>query len=168
MGLFGLFGGKKEDDKEQLLEQELASKKEESLKALKEAHAELEWPTIQRLNPINMQGAGEQVMEETVEYSRKEEIGQHIYDEDLSLDYIKELNEQELLFLLTAMEVYNKKAALPEFDKNHRKVYNELLDRIRNAELIYVLYDNATSESARLRSSLKAQVTEDFSITFTM
>lgn len=144
MGLFGLFGGKKEDDKEQLLEQELASKKEESLKALKEAHAELEWPTIQRLNPINMQGAGEQVMEETVEYSRKEEIGQHIYDEDLSLDYIKELNEQELLFLLTAMEVYNKKAALPEFDKNHRKVYNELLDRIRNAEFIYVLYDNAT------------------------
>jgi hypothetical protein len=40
--------------------------------------------------------------------------------------------------------MYHKHSPLPEFEKNHRKVYNELLDRIRNAEYLFVLYDMNT------------------------
>jgi hypothetical protein len=55
-----------------------------------------------------------------------------------------ELTGQELLFLLTAMEMFNKKAPLEGFEKNHRKVYNEVLARIRDTEYLYVLYDQTT------------------------
>ena len=33
---------------------------------------------------------------------------------------------------------------VPEFEKNHRKVYNELLSRIRDAKDLFVLYDMST------------------------
>ncbi|WP_026651016.1 SseB family protein [Butyrivibrio proteoclasticus] len=144
MGLFNLFGGKKSDDNQEALEQEALKSKEKALEELKEAHSELSWPTIQRLNPVNVKDSENEGMEETVDEARKEEIGPHIYDEDIDIEYIQSLNVQEMLFLLTAMEVYNKKAAIPSFEKNHRKVYNELLDRIRNAKTVFVLYDAAT------------------------
>ena len=83
-------------------------------------------------------------MEETVPPERKDEIGAMIYEEDLNQDSLKFLSGQEILFLLTTFEAFNKKAPLPEFEKNHRKVYNELLARVRDAEKLFVLYDMNT------------------------
>ena len=139
MGIFDLFGKKNAAEEEALKEQELAQKKENEVEAARKAHEELSWPVIQRLNPVNIKDVEEKAMDETVSDERKDEIGPMIYDSDLPLESLKFLQPQELLFLLTAMEMYNKTAPLPEFEKNHRKVYNELLDRIR-----YVLYDMNT------------------------
>ena len=145
MGLFDLFGGKKKNEaNEEALEQAAAQKAQLEQEELRKAYEGLEWPVIQRLNPVNVKDKENDVIEETVTSQRKDEIGEMIYDEDLSPDTLKFLSGQELLFLLTTMEVFNKKAPLPEFQKNHRKVYNEVLGRIRDARSLFVLYDDTT------------------------
>ena len=145
MGLFDFFGGKKAAQEQE--EQELrsaAEKKEKEMQSAMDAHADMEWPGFPRLNPINIKSDDAVVMDETVSKERKDEIGEMIYDEDMSADSLKFLSNQEILFLLTALEVFQKKAPLPGFEKNHRKVYNELLSRVRDAEVLYVLYDATT------------------------
>ena len=144
MGLFDLFGGKKAAKQEELEAQNsVAQKKEMEMKSSMDAHAGMEWPGFPRLNPINI-NSDDVSMDETVTLERKDEIGKMIYDEDMAAESLKFLSNQEILFLLTALEVFQKKAPLPGFEKNHRKVYNELLSRIRDSETLYVLYDATT------------------------
>ena len=144
MGLFDLFGGKKAAKEEELEAQNSAAqKKEMEMKSSMDAHAGMEWPGFPRLNPINI-NSDDVSMDETVTLERKDEIGKMIYDEDMAAESLKFLSNQEILFLLTALEVFQKKAPLPGFEKNHRKVYNELLSRIRDSETLYVLYDATT------------------------
>ncbi|SFB87653.1 SseB family protein [Butyrivibrio sp. YAB3001] len=144
MGLFNLFGGKKASEGVDEEVQNAAVQKENEKQASIKAHEGMEWPGFPKLNPVNTQEASDSVMPETVTEERKNEIGPMIYDEDMSPDSLRFLSGQELLFLLTALEVFDKKAPLPGFEKNHRKVYNELLGRIRDAEVLYVLYDITT------------------------
>ena len=144
MGLFDLFGGKKAAKQEELEAQNSAvQKKEMEMKSSMDAHAGMEWPGFPRLNPINI-NSDDVSMDETVSLERKDEIGKMIYDEDMAAESLKFLSNQEILFLLTALEVFQKKAPLPGFEKNHRKVYNELLSRVRDSETLYVLYDATT------------------------
>ncbi len=144
MGLFDLFGGKKAAKDAELEEQNSAAqKKEREMKSAMDAHAGMEWPGFPRLNPINISNE-DITMDETVSAERKNEIGKMIYDEDMSAETLKFLSNQEILFLLTALEVFQKKAPLPGFEKNHRKVYNELLSRVRDSERLFVLYDATT------------------------
>ncbi len=145
MGLFDFFGGKKSsEDQEALALQNAANQKEKEVQAAKEAHEGMEWPGFPRLNPVNIESADAAAMGETVTSQRKDEIGEMIYDADMSPETLRFMSNQEILFLLTALEVFNKKAPLPGFEKNHRKVYNELLSRVRDAETLYVLYDATT------------------------
>ena len=144
MGLFDLFGGKKAAKQDELEAQNSAvQKKEMEMKSSMDAHAGMEWPGFPRLNPINI-NSDDVSMDETVSLERKDEIGKMIYDEDMAAESLKFLSNQEILFLLTALEVFQKKAPLPGFEKNHRKVYNELLSRVRDSETLYVLYDATT------------------------
>lgn len=145
MGIFSIFGNKKngeasEQEAEQAQSQKKANAKEEAIKA----HEGLEWPVIGRINPINTKESEGEKAEETVPSEKKDEIGAMIYEEEIDPEYVKGLSGQELLFLLTALEVFNKKAALPGFEKNHRLVYNEVLRRVRDAEYLFVLYDQST------------------------
>lgn len=144
MGLFDIFGKKNDKEAEEEKEKALEEQKEKAKEDRKKAYEDLEWPCIQRLNPVNIKDAEDEVMEETVSKERKDEIGAMIFDEDISPDTLKFLSGQELLFLLTTLEVFNKKAELPGFEKNHRKVYNEVLGRVRDADTLFVLYDRAT------------------------
>ncbi len=145
MGIFDLFGGKKASESAKEQEQlSAAAQKEKEMQAAMDAHADLEWPGFPKLNPVNAPELEAPQMPETVSEERKNEIGEMIYDADLSPDSLRFLSGQELLFLLTALEVFHKKAPLPGFENNHRKVYNELLSRIRDAEILYVLYDATT------------------------
>ncbi len=145
MGIFSIFGNKKngetaEQEAEQVQSQKKANAKEEAIKA----HEGLEWPVIGRINPINTKESEGEKAEETVPSEKKDEIGAMIYEEEIDPEYVKGLSGQELLFLLTALEVFNKKAALPGFEKNHRLIYNEVLGRVRDAEYLFVLYDQTT------------------------
>ncbi len=145
MGIFDLFGGKKATEKAQAEEQlSVVAQKEKEMQAAMDAHADMEWPGFPKLNPVNAPELGAAQMPETVTEERKNEIGEMIYDADMSPDSLRFLSNQEILFLLTALEVFNKKAPLPGFEKNHRKVYNELLSRVRDADILYVLYDATT------------------------
>ena len=145
MGIFSIFGNKKkgeiaEQEAEQAQSQKKANAKEEAIKA----HECLEWPVIGRINPVNTNKSEGEKAEETVPSEKKDEIGSMIYEEEIDPEYVKGLSGQELLFLLTALEVFNKKAALPGFEKNHRLIYNEVLGRVRDAEYLFVLYDQTT------------------------
>lgn len=145
MGLFDFFGGKKAaENAEELAEKNAAQLKEKEMQDAMDAHADMEWPGFPRLNPVNIDTSDGVAMQETVSGERKEEVGEMIYDSNISPDSLRALSNQELLFLLTALEVFNKKAALPGFEDNHRKIYNDLLGRIRDAETLYVLYDSTT------------------------
>ena len=144
MGIFDIFGKKNDKEAEGADEKALEEQRQKTLEETKKKYEGLEWPCIQRLNPVNIKDAEGEVMEETVPGGRKDEIGAMIYDEDISPDTLKFLSGQELLFLLTTLEVFNKKAELPGFEKNHRKVYNEVLGRIRDADTLFVLYDRTT------------------------
>ena len=145
MGIFDLFGGKKASENAEANEEmNAASQKEKEMQAAMDAHADMEWPGFPKLNPVNGQDLGDDVMPETVTEERKNEIGEMIYDDDISPESLRFLSNQEVLFLLTALEVFQKEAPLPGFEKNHRKVYNELLGRVRDAETLFVLYDATT------------------------
>ncbi len=115
MGLFDKFGkGKKEgQDGENLT----ANEPQESNAVIeaRKAHEGMEWPTIQRINPIKINDVEEYAMEETVDPARKDELGELIYKEEITADDIKELSGQEIIFLLSALEMFNKKAPLPEY-----------------------------------------------------
>ncbi len=145
MGLFDIFGGKKNEAiAEQEREQAEAAQKEKAIEEVKTAHEGLGWPVIGRLNPVNIKGAEDLVIKETVSEDRKKAVGEMVYEEEISPDSLKFLSSQELLFLLTSLEMYQKHSPLPGFEANHRKIYNVVLDRIREAEFLYVLYDLTT------------------------
>ncbi len=145
MGFFDLFGGKKAaEEAEAAKEQGIAQQKEKEMQAAMDAHAGMEWPGYPKLNPVNVNSGEPVEMQETVTAERKNEIGDMIYDDDIPAETLKFLSNQELLFLLTALEVFQKTAPLPGFEKNHRKVYNEILGRVRDSEMLYVLYDVTT------------------------
>ena len=145
MGIFDLFGGKKaSEDAEAQKEQSLAQKREKEMQAAMDAHAEMKWPDFPRLNPVNVNGTENVDMITTVSEERKNEIGEMIYDSEMPAESLKFLSNQELLFLLTALEVFHKTAPLPGFEQNHRKIYNELLGRVRDAQTLFVLYDATT------------------------
>ena len=142
MGIFDRLTGRKKGnapDENELNREE--KEQEDRIAELKKEYEDIKWPVIIRLNPVNTEAEDAPVMDETVEEERKDEIGELIFDEDISSDTLKFLNPQELLFLLTTLEVFNKKKALPGYESNHRKVYNEILGRIRDAEFLYVIYD---------------------------
>ena len=142
MGIFDRLTGRKKGnapDENELNREE--KEQENRIAELKKEYEDIKWPVIIRLNPVNTEAEDAQVMDETVDEERKREIGELIFDEDISSDTLKFLNPQELLFLLTTLEVFNKKKALPGYESNHRKVYNEILGRIRDAEFLYVIYD---------------------------
>ncbi|WP_026526460.1 SseB family protein [Butyrivibrio sp. VCD2006] len=142
MGLFNFLGGKKnKEDEAALLEQQEAERKEQVIAELKEKHKGLGWPVPGRLNPIKIDGMEEMVFEDPISEERKDEIGELIYEEDLSLETLKFLSLQELLFLLTVQERFQKEAPIPGYEANHRKVYNEILSRVRDAKTLYVLFD---------------------------
>ncbi|WP_044915645.1 SseB family protein [Butyrivibrio sp. WCE2006] len=145
MGLFNFLGNKKNKEEEEalLLEQE-AKQKEKALEELMEKHKDLGWPSPGKLNPIRIEGQEDIDFEDPLTDERKEEIGKLVYEEDLNQETIKFFSMQELLFLLTVQEGYQKVSPIPGYETNHRKVYNEILGRVRDAKTLYVLFDSMT------------------------
>ncbi len=146
MGLFDLFGGKKKKaEEEALLQEQLENdRKLEAIKELKEKHEAIGWPVPTKINPVKVAGQEDEILEDPLTDERKAEIGEMLYEDELSTEAIRFLSMQELLFLLTAQERFHKEAPFPNFEVNHRKIYNEILGRVRDAKMLYVLYDFAT------------------------
>ncbi|WP_026504021.1 SseB family protein [Butyrivibrio sp. NC3005] len=146
MALFGLFGGnkRKEDEEAANLELKLEASKKLVEQQRKE-HENLPWPHPVPLSHIKVSGGEPETMEDPVSSDRKDEIGPLVFEEKISPEVLKEMTLQELLFVLTTQEVFNAKAKLANFSDNHRIIYNELLNRIRDAKTYYAIYDARTN-----------------------
>ena len=146
MGLFDLFGGSKKKEEEvaaldkKRKEEAAIKEKEEQI----EAHKDLPWPHPVPISKIRASGQETEIIEDPVSANRKDEIGPLVYEEKISLDTLRFLTLPELLFVLTTQEFFNSRSKLNNFAENHRILYNELLNRVRDAQTIYCIYDNAT------------------------
>lgn len=144
MGLKDLFGGKnRAAEQERILEEQKAKEHQDLVDAQKKAHENESWPSVPRLNILNIKDNKNEV-EDPLSKERKDEVGALVFEPDLTPDQVAGLSLQELLFLQLTMTVFNRKAALHNYEKNHRVVYNEFLGRIHKAEKVYVLYDKRT------------------------
>lgn len=144
MGLFDVFGNsrKKAEEEERILEERQEKQREETIAAQREAHKNLHWPTVPRVNRMNVKDASAAlIVEDPITPERKDEIGALIYEPKLATDNVKDLNLQELMFLLVTHLLYNREAALTNYESNHRVIYNDLLRRIHEAPEFYVIFD---------------------------
>ena len=128
MGLMDLFGGKnRAAEQEKALEEQKVQEHQNQVEAQRKAHEGEAWPQIPRLNILNIKDSNMEV-EDTISAERKDEIGQLVFEPNLTADQVSGLTVQELLFLQLTMTVFNRKTALANYEKNHRVVYNEFLD----------------------------------------
>ncbi len=139
---------KKEDSLEAQRKREEEEKRELTEKQRRE-HEKLAWPQIRPLSPVRVKDdrGNERVaspLQDSVPPNRKDEIGPLIYEPAMNAEAIRFLSVQELIFLLTAMEAFHREAPLHDFEENRRIVYNEILNRVRNAGRLYVLIDLTT------------------------
>ncbi len=144
MGLFDFFGRKRAEEEAAALEQQKEQQHIATVEEQKAAHAGLGWPKPFRLNLMRTNDENQASIEDPISEERKEELGQIIFEPRISLSEVSDLPTEELLFLLVTHEAYNRHAPLENYDQNHRVFYNELLDRIHEAEDLYILYDVAT------------------------
>lgn len=146
MGLFDLFGGgkKKAAEEEAQNEQRRIEEHDKTVEDQKQAHNSLPWPTVARLNILQPKDSDAVKADDPLSAERKDEIGPLIYEPELKPDDVKDFTLQELLFLLSAQEIFNRRAALIDYEKNRRVLYNDFLRRIHESEKIYVLYDKRT------------------------
>ncbi|MCR5675197.1 MAG: SseB family protein [Lachnospiraceae bacterium] len=150
MGLFDRFRteNKKEAAKEAQTRREEDERRQIAEKQRKE-HEKQSWPKIRPLSPVRVRdGQGNErmpaVLEDPLTEERKDEIGPMVFEPKMSSDAIRFLPIQELIFLLTTMETFQKEAPLQDFEGNRRIVYNEILTRLRDAKRIWVLIDLTT------------------------
>lgn len=135
----GLFNRSKKSKEELELEKE-QNQLEHKIEQQKADHAELSWPEIPPLNPMLIDGKTLHAADELFD-EEKEEIGNLIYLPDLSGEKIKDFGLQQLLYLLTAMEVYHHAYPLDNFNTNRSIVVGEVMNRLRAAKEIFVIYD---------------------------
>lgn len=148
MGILDIFGSTKEKAKE--AEAQIESREEtlhaEQVAAAKSEHEGMPWPTVFPINLMrNQENKDEGItVEDPISAERKEEVGALVYEPTLRPDQMKALTLQELLFLLNTEILFNKKAGLLNFEKNHRIIHNDMLRRIHEAEKLYILYNKHT------------------------
>ena len=144
MALFDFFGRKRAEEEAKEEELKKAEAEQDSETARREAHPKFAPPEIQPLNPLKAGGEDAPRGEDSIGRERKEALCGLIWKSRLKYDEIRGLETQELLFLMTAMERAQIEKPLENYEENHQLLYSELLNRIRSADEIHVLYDSTT------------------------
>lgn len=144
MALFDFFGRKRAEEEAKEEELKKAEAEQDSEAARRDAHPKFTPPEIQPLNPLKADGEEAPRGEDSIGRERKEELCGLIWRSRLKYDEIRGLETQELLFLMTAMERAQIESPLENYEENHQLLYSELLNRIRSADEIWVLYDGTT------------------------
>ncbi len=148
MGILDIFAGTKDKAKE--AEEQIENREEilhtEQVETAKSEHEGMPWPTVFPINLMRNHDNKDEsiVVEDPISNERKEEVGALVYEPTLRPDQMKALTLQELLFLLNTEIIFNKKAELVNFEKNHRIIHNDMLRRIHEAEKLYILYNKHT------------------------
>lgn len=144
MGIFDRFNTKnKAAEQEKIIAEKKEREHQNVVEEQRAAHENLMWPGIQRLNKLAVNGSTISA-DDPVTEARKDEIGPLVYEPDLTPEMLQDLNLQELLFVQLTMTVFNKSAALLNYEKNSRVLHNELLGRIHKAEKFYIIFNRKT------------------------
>lgn len=150
MGLFGLLGKDKKKEAEKLANERRADQEREEIvnRQMKE-HEKLTWPQIKPISPVRVRdGQGNEsipaILTDPVSKERKDEIGPMVFQPQMNSDTLRFLSMQELIFILTTMETFQKAAPLENFEGNRRIVYNEIISRLRDADRIFIMMDMTT------------------------
>ena len=154
MAFFGLFGKerKREDlireRTQQLTEdyQTALAQKNEKIKEQREAHKGQPWPGMDPINRVSAVMNTPHKMapvEDPVSEDRKKELGNIIFSPQIGEDDLEDVTTQEILFILNAIDGFQKRTPLENYEENRRTVYEALLGRIRKTAWIYTLYDQA-------------------------
>ncbi len=148
----GLFGGKKrkqQQEEQAAAELEERKKKEhdEAVEESRKAHQNLPWPKLIPINTLRNKDTGLAVLPEEddpLTAERKEEVGSLVFEPEITAENVQNLTDTELMFLIDTHEIYNHQSALPNYESNHRVMYNELLARVHKTKQFFVLYDSKT------------------------
>lgn len=144
MAFFDFFGRKRAEEEAKEEELKKAAAEQDSEAVRKAAHPKFAPPEIQ---PINSLKAGEEEAprgEDSIGRERKEELCTLVWRSRIKYEEIRGLETQELLFLMTAMEQAQMECPLENYEENHQLLNSELLNRVRSADEICVLYDGTT------------------------
>ncbi|MCR5177475.1 MAG: SseB family protein [Lachnospiraceae bacterium] len=150
MGFLDRFNKNKQKE---LQEREQAEREQAEKQAVidrqRSEHASIKWPMIRPFSPVKVRDEkGNEhvpvVLADPLTPERKDEIGPMVFEPRISTDDIRFLNIQELIFLLTTMESFNKVSTLQDFEGNRRIVYNEIISRLRSSTQIWILIDLTT------------------------
>ena len=150
MGFFDRFNKEKQKEiKEREEAEREQAEKQKVIEKQKSEHSSSKWPVIRPFSPVKVRDEkGNEhvpvVLTDPLTPERKDEIGPMVFEPRISSDAIRFLSVQELIFLLTTMESFNKEAALQEFEGNRSIVYNEIISRLRSSSQIWVLIDLTT------------------------
>jgi hypothetical protein len=135
----GLFSRSKKS-KEELEQEKEQNQLEHKIEQQKNDHSELSWPQVPAMNPMLTEGKPLHAEDELSEED-KERVGNLVYLPTLMAEDVKSLKLQELLYLITTMEYFNKEIPLENFTTNRSVVIGEVMNRLREAKEIYVIYD---------------------------
>ena len=142
MGFFSLFSKKPSKEEIEAVEKENKEKESRAIAAAqKQEHETLTWPTVMPVSPLISQEEEERVIADPLTKERKDEIGDLIFQPEIKPEDVQSYSNDELLFLKDTLEIYNGATVLKNFEVNRRVFYNELLERVRDAKVIYVLKD---------------------------
>lgn len=76
--------------------------------------------------------------------ARKNEIGPIVFSENIDGKMLDNINVQENIFLLKSIEHFNNLSALQNFEKNHQIIYDGMINKVKNSEILYILFDQVT------------------------
>lgn len=109
----------------------------------------ISWPERPSINPLKVSNqqtgdVGELPESAVIEDDRRDEVGTMLFSGKLNPDTLRFLSLQELLLAMTALEAWQGQDLLPQPEEQKRKLFNEVINRIRDAKQMFVLYDLAT------------------------
>ncbi len=75
---------------------------------------------------------------------RKNEIGSIIFQKEITKEMLEGLSIQEEIFLLISLRHFRERFPQADFEKNEKVLYDGLLEKIKNADTLYMTFDKAT------------------------
>lgn len=76
--------------------------------------------------------------------ARKNEIGPIVLEKEISKEKLTELSIQEVNFLICSMKVFHEKSPLENYEQNNKILYQELIEKLRAADTLYMTFDKTT------------------------
>ena len=106
------------------------------------------WPDMPPINPLRVSDRPMPDIElpksAVIQPDRRDEVGMMLLSGELNPDTLRFLSVQELLLALTAVETWREQDLLSGAEDAYRKLFNEVINRIRGAERMFVLFDMST------------------------